>query len=304
MGPGSYISGSNGKKLAPVSIDSTPDSSPPNSTEGTDQSFNLEIIPDSPSIVPEAPFSRTNGFFASAGSFVPNVASADGYYTTEQLQHHRAPDTFSQIGPLLSKSLRFRPCPAVPEFANSDFSIRSEASLNQTGTSNLTNRAGCTSLDRSLGPGSWTLRQPGSHSEIHQKLILSMPVNSKMAGALFLPVEPTSAGINSLKNDSRLFFDIKLRSLDMPQQMIISVKFLIDSGAEISALSYQDFLNSVKPLSKLYPSKIHLHNFDNSHLRKPKGQINLKISVGREWVTANFQVVSNSCQSMLGAPEL
>ncbi|MCP4340457.1 MAG: hypothetical protein GY799_16600, partial [Desulfobulbaceae bacterium] len=79
---------------------------------------------------------------------------------------------------------------------------------------------------------------------------------------------------------------------------------MIDSGAEISALSNEDFQNSVKALTRLYPTKIQLHNFDNSRLKKPKGQCNLKISIGREWVTANFQVVSNSCQSMLGAPEL
>ncbi|MCP4338305.1 MAG: hypothetical protein GY799_05320 [Desulfobulbaceae bacterium] len=204
----------------------------------------------------------------------------------------------------MSRPLKVPPCPAVPEFADCDFSIRSEAPLNQPGTPKLTKRARRTLSDRTSGPGSRTLGQPGSRSEFRQNFTPSASVDSKMAGALFLLVEPPSAGINSLKSDSRLFFNIKLRSLDMLQRKIVSVRFLIDSGTEISALSYQDFQNFVKPLSKLYPSKIRLHNFDNSRLRKPKGQVNLKISVGREWVTANFQVVSNSCQSVLGACEL
>ncbi|MCP4344125.1 MAG: hypothetical protein GY795_01190, partial [Desulfobacterales bacterium] len=76
------------------------------------------------------------------------------------------------------------------------------------------------------------------------------------------------------------------------------------SGAEISALSAQDFSNSMKNLMKLSPSKIQLYNFDNSKLKKPKGQVNLRISVGGDWVNANFQVLSTSCQSVLGAPEL
>ncbi len=87
VGPGSYFSGSNGKKQASDSVDSAPDSTPPNYAEGTDQSFNPEISPDSPSVIPDTPFSRTNGFSASAGTFVPNVDSAAGSYTTEQLQH-------------------------------------------------------------------------------------------------------------------------------------------------------------------------------------------------------------------------
>ncbi|MCP4341806.1 MAG: retroviral-like aspartic protease [Desulfobulbaceae bacterium] len=131
-----------------------------------------------------------------------------------------------------------------------------------------------------------------------------MPVDSKMAGTLSLPEEQTSAGINSLKNDSHLFFNVQLRSMDMPQRKTTSIKFLIDSGTEISALSQEDFSQSVKQLSKIYPSNVQLHNFDNSRLQKPKGQVNLKISMGGEWVTANFQVLSNSCQSVLGAPEL
>ncbi len=162
----------------------------------------------------------------------------------------------------------------------------------------------CISVLGSQIPRSQTPVQPGSQSEIGQKHTPSMSVPSKMAGEIFLPAELPSASISALKMDSRLFFDVKLCSMDIPQWKVVSVKFLIDSGAEISTLSYSDFLNYVKPLSKLYPSRIQLHNFDNSCLRKPKGQVSLKISVGRDCVTANFQVVRNSCQSVLGVPEL
>ncbi len=126
----------------------------------------------------------------------------------------------------------------------------------------------------------------------------------KMAGAIHLAVDQPSAGINSLKNDSRIFCDVQLRSLDMPKRKETSICFLVDSGAEISALSAQDFSSSVKNLTKLFPSKIQLFNFDNSKLKKPKGQVNLRISVGGDWINANFQVLSTSCQSVLGAPEL
>ncbi|MCP4353966.1 MAG: retroviral-like aspartic protease [Desulfobacterales bacterium] len=79
---------------------------------------------------------------------------------------------------------------------------------------------------------------------------------------------------------------------------------LVDSGAEISALSVQDFSSSMESLMKLFPSLFQLYNFDNSKLRKPKGQVNFHISVGGDWVNANFKVLSTSCQSVLGAPEL
>ncbi len=125
-----------------------------------------------------------------------------------------------------------------------------------------------------------------------------------MAGAIHLPVDRPSAGINSIKNDSRIFCDVRLRPLDLPQRKETSLCFLVDSGVEISALSTQDFSNSMKKLMKLSPTKIQLYNFDNSKLKKPKGQVNLSISMGGEWVNANFQVLSTSCQSVLGAPEL
>ncbi|MCP4337402.1 MAG: DDE-type integrase/transposase/recombinase [Desulfobulbaceae bacterium] len=279
------------------------DSSLPNSAEGTDRSFNPEIVPDSPCVVPNAPFGQTNGLFASAGISVSSVDSAAGSFTTEQLPNRRASDSFSRIRPLLPRSLIDLSFPAVPEIADTDIlPIRSEFPLNPTGT--LMNGTGRTSVDHTPGPGSRTPGQPGSRFRIHQKNIPSTPVESKMAGTLFLPAEPTSASINSIRNDARLFFDVQFRSMDLPQRKTSCVKFLIDSRAEISAISYQDFLQSVKSLSRLYPTKIRLHNFDNSRLRKPKGQVNLKISVGREWVNANFQIVSNSCQSVLGAPEL
>ncbi len=55
VGPGSYFSGSNGKKQASAdSIDFAPDSTPPNYAEGTDRSFNPEISPDSPSATSDA----------------------------------------------------------------------------------------------------------------------------------------------------------------------------------------------------------------------------------------------------------
>ncbi len=97
-----------------------------------------------------------------------------------------------------------------------------------------------------------------------------------MAGALFLPVELPSAGINSLKSNQN------------------------ETSNRFQRRNFGPQLSGLSEISE----KIRLHNFDNSNLRKPKGQVNLKISVGREWVTANFQVVSNSCQSVLGAPEL
>ncbi len=77
-----------------------------------------------------------------------------------------------------------------------------------------------------------------------------------MAGTLFLPADPPSAGTDSLRKDSRLFYNVQLHSMDLPQWKTASVKFLIDSGAKISALTYSDFLSSVKPLSKLYPLRI------------------------------------------------
>ncbi|MCP4337058.1 MAG: retroviral-like aspartic protease, partial [Mycoplasma sp.] len=158
--------------------------------------------------------------------------------------------------------------------------------------------------DRTLGPGSRTPGQPGSRLRIRRKLILSTPVNFKMAGAIHLPADRMSAGINSVKSDSRIFCSIQIRPLDLPQRRETSLRFLIDSGVEVSALSAQDYVNSVKKLTKLSPTKIQLYNFDNSKLKKPKGQVNLRISVGGEWINGNFQVLSSSCQSVLGAPEL
>ncbi|MCP4336370.1 MAG: retroviral-like aspartic protease, partial [Mycoplasma sp.] len=125
-----------------------------------------------------------------------------------------------------------------------------------------------------------------------------------MAGAIHLPADRTSAGINSLKNDSRIFCNVQIRPLDLPQRRETSLRFLVDSGAEVSALSVQDYFNLVKKLMKLSPTKIQLYNFDNSKLKKPKGQVNLRISVGGEWINGNFQVLSSSCQSVLGALEL
>ncbi|MCP4340456.1 MAG: hypothetical protein GY799_16595 [Desulfobulbaceae bacterium] len=117
---------------------------------------------------------------------------------------------------MLPRSLIDPSFPAVPEIADTDFlPIRSEFPLDPSGT--LMNGTGHTSPDCTPRPGSRTPGQPGSRFRIHQKRIPSMPVESKMAGALFLPAEPTSAGISSLRNDSRLFFNVQLRSLDMPQ---------------------------------------------------------------------------------------
>ncbi len=68
-----------------------------------------------------------------------------------------------------------------------------------------------------------------------------MPIDSKMGGAIFLPVELNSAGMNSLKNDSHLFFDVNLQSMDMPQRKIVPLKFPINSGLRTELLRLHQF---------------------------------------------------------------
>ncbi len=164
-----YFSRSHGKNSTQNSVDSIPDSTPPIVANGTDQSINPEIIPDSPSVIPEAQFGRINGSYASADSS-PKVDWIYGKFASEQLppMQLRASDSFSQIRPLLSRSLQVPPVPAVQNSSITGSCLPiwpdAESSLDQPGI--MMNCPGWTP-DWSPRPGSWnfgsrTPVQPGS----------------------------------------------------------------------------------------------------------------------------------------------
>jgi transposase InsO family protein len=91
-----------------------------------------------------------------------------------------------------------------------------------------------------------------------------------------------------------------------PRRKTTQVDFLLDTGAELSVLTLRDFRRSVRHVATLQSTSVRLINFDSTSIKKPKGQVTCQIGLSEsdQPITADFQVVSDSCQSVLGAPEM